>query len=558
MAGISHILNIARSGIQAHQQGLATTSHNISNINTKGYSRQEVVLETNPPADGVIGSGVQVAHIRRTVDGFLENQLTAGNEDLGFTSTRATFLSEADGIAAETENSGLSHGITEFFNAFRDVATNPESPIQRTVLLAKAQSLTQVFVEQATAFNQIRLDADQEITRHIQTINGLAVRIASLNDDIFKGESSGREAPDLRDQRSVLINDLAELVDIEQVQLRDGIGINVGGHLLVGGNHANALSTIPDADNPPLNDVAFLRSDGSSFAVSHNIQGGKIGGLLTVRDSDIQSFQKRVDRLAAALTNELNQQHEVGYGLDDSTGQLFFSAVNPQAPLAEDQNGGTAVGTSVAITPTTGPPLQTFQNYEVQFSGPATFDVVNIDTGATVISGGPYSSGVTFSFDGLDVVLTGTPVAGDVFHVNAYSGAAQRFGVALTNTDQIAAAAQPSTALTGPKVPGDNRNALALVDLHTSRQGSLGNLTFNDYQTITIGDVGSAAREAESTFNTVTLEVDQLQSLRESVSGVSLDEELTNLLSFQRSFEASARLITVADELFQTVLGLGR
>jgi len=97
-----------------------------------------------------------------------------------------------------------------------------------------------------------------------------------------------------------------------------------------------------------------------------------------------------------------------------------------------------------------------------------------------------------------------------------------------------------------------------LVNLHTSRLGNLGNQTFNDYQTITIGNVGNAARESELSFNTTTLEMEQIQSLRESVSGVSLDEELTNLLSFQRSFEASARLITVADELFQTVLAMGR
>ncbi len=558
MAGISHIFNVARSGIQAHQQGLATTSHNISNINTPGYSRQEVVLATNRPAEGVIGSGVQVAHIRRTVDVFLENQITAGNEDLGFISTRSTFLSQADGIVTETENSGLSHGITEFFNALRDVATNPESPIQRTVVLAKAQSLRQVFVEQAQAFNQIRLDANQEIRRHVETVNGLAERIATLNDEIFKAESSGREAPDLRDQRAVLINDLAELVDVEQVQLRDGIGINVGGQLLVGGNHANALSTIPDADNPPFEDVAFVRADGNVFAITHKIQGGKIGGLLTARDTDVVAFQDRLDRLAAGLVNEFNEQHQSGYGLDDSTGQLFFSALAPPAPLADDVNQGTAVGTSVGITPVTGPPLQTFQNYEVRFSDPTTFDVVNVDTGATVVAGGAYTSGNAFSFDGLDVVLTGAPAAGDVFHVGAHKGAAIRFAVALSDTQQIAAASQPSTAPTGPKVPGDNSNGLALVGLHTSRLNVLGNLTLNDYQTISIGNVGSAAREAELTLNTVQLEMDQLEGLRESVSGVSLDEELTNLLSFQRSFEASARMVTVADELFQTVLAMGR
>jgi len=548
MAGISNIFNIARSGIQANQQGLATTSHNIANINTKGYSRQEVVLETNRPAEGVIGSGVQVAYVRRTVDIFLENRLTAGNEDLGFITTRASFLSQADAIVTETENSGLSNGITEFFNALRDVATNPESPIQRTVLLAKAESLTQVFVNQAQAFNQIRLDANQEINRHIETINGLAVRIASLNDDIFKAESSGREASDLRDRRGVLINDLAELVDIEQVQLRDGIGINVGGQLLVGGNNANSLATIPDADNPPFQDVAFVRSDGSSFAISPLIRVGKIGGLLSVRDTDIVAFQDRLDRLAAVLVNDFNQQHQVGFALDGTTNNLFFSALTPQAPLASDTNSGNAIGTSLAITDGT---LLTFQNYEVQFSSASAYSIVNTTTGSTVTSG-TYTSGVAINFDGLDVVITGTPAAGDSFELSAQKGAAQRFGLALSNTDKIAAA---STAL---GVPGNNINALALVDIQTTRLTTLGNSTLNDYQTITIGDVGSAARESNLTLSTTTLEVDQLKGLRESVSGGSLDEELTNLLSFQRSFEASARLITMADELFQTVLAMGR
>ena len=142
------------------------------------------------------------------------------------------------------------------------------------------------------------------------------MRIASLNDDIFKAESSGREAHDLRDQRGVLINDLAELVDIEQVQLRDGVGINVGGQLLVGGNHANALSTIPEADNPPFHDVAFVRSDGNAFAISDKIQGGKVGGLLAARDTDVVAFQDRLDRLAA------NIKRAMGWMIQPET--IFF------------------------------------------------------------------------------------------------------------------------------------------------------------------------------------------------------------------------------------------
>ena len=548
MAGVSHIFNVARSGVQAFQQGLATTSHNIANINTKGFSRQQVVLENARPAEGVIGSGVQVGQIRRTIDTFLENQLTAEHEELGFITSKHTLLVQADGIVSETDNSGLSHSVTEFFNALRDVTTNPESPIQRTVLLAKGQTLTTEFVKQAQAFNQIRLDANQEILRHVETVNGLATRIASLNDDIFTAESSGRDAPDLRDQRAVLINEVAELVAVEQVQLRDGIGINVGGQLLVGGNHANALSTIPDADNPPLSDVAFVRSNGTAFPISSKLQGGKIGGLLQVRDVDIASFQDRVDRLAATLINEFNQQHEAGYALDGTTSNAFFSSITPPAPVPNDTNSGTAVGTSVAITD---PTLLTFQNYEVQFSSASAYSVVDTTSGSTVTTG-TYTSGVAINFDGLDVVLTGTAAADDVYSVDAHQGAAQRFGLAVTNVDKIAAS---STAL---GIPGNNVNALALVNLHTSRQTTLGSLTLNDYQTITAGNVGSATREAELLLNSTTLEFGQIQGLRESVSGVSLDEELTNLLTFQRSFEASARMITVADELMQTILNMGR
>jgi flagellar hook-associated protein 1 FlgK len=548
MAGISDIFNIARSGIQAHQQGLATTSHNITNINTKGFSRQEAILESARPAEGVVGSGVQINQIRRTVDIFLENQLTAEHEDLGFVTARHALLVQADGIVGETDNSGLSYALSEFFNALRDVATNPETPIQRTVLLAQAETLHLEFVNQAQALNQIRLDANQEIFRHVDAVNDLATRIASLNDEIFRAESSGRNAPDLRDQRGVLINDLAELVDIEQIQLRDGIGINVGGQLLVGGNHANALSTIPDADNPPMHDVAFVRSDGSTFAISSKLQGGKIGGLLQVRDVDVVGFLDRLDTLAASLINEFNQQHQAGFALDGTSNNLFFSALTPPAPVASDNNSGTAVGTSVTITD---PTLLTFQNYEVQFSSASAFSIVNLDSGATVTTGS-YTSGVAINFDGIDVVLTGAAGTGDVYTVSAQQGAAQRFGLAVTDVDKVAAS---STAL---GVPGNNVNALALVNLHTTRQSTLGNLTFNDYHAVTTGNVGSATKQAESQLETTTLEFEQINGLRESVSGVSLDEELTNLLSFQRSFEASARMITVADELFQTVLTMGR
>ena len=199
--------------------------------------------------------------------------------------------------------------------------------------------------------------------------------------------------------------------------------------------------------------------------------------------------------------------------------------------------------------------LLTFDTYQIVFTSASAFNVVDTTTGSTVTTGATYTSGADITFDGLTAVITnntGAPAAGDIFTVDAHSDAAVNLSVALTDTDQIAASS------TAAGVPGDNLNALALVDIHTTRQSTLGDITLNDYHAVTIGNVGSTTREVSTSLSGKGAETEQVLALRESVSGVSLDEELTNLLSFQRAFEASARLITVADELLQTVIALGR
>ncbi|GJL49173.1 MAG: flagellar hook-associated protein 1 [Nitrospirales bacterium] len=552
MAGISDIFNIARSGIRANQQGLATTSQNISNINTKGYSRQEVVVETASPANGQEASGVRVNEIRRNVDVFLEEQITKLNEDVGRLDARHNFLVQADGVFTEGENNGISYGLTEFFNAVRDVATNPEGTVQRTVLLGKGNSLVDEVNRAAVSLDQIRRDADGEIGRHLTTINSLATEIATLNDSIFRTEASGGAAHDLRDQRQLRVNEMAELVDVSPIEMRDGLAINVGGQLLVGGNQASTLVQTPDADNPPLNDVAFVRSDGTQLVVTSRINDGRVNGLLTLRDTDVVGFQDRLDRTVAVLVNEFNQQHEAGYDLNGATGNSFFTALSPEAPLAGDNNSGGADGTSVSVSTASS---LTMSNYQISFTNSSTFDVLDTTNGTTVLSAQAYTSGNNIVFDGLTVVITnntGAPAANDVFTVSAHKGAAADLSVSFTDTDDIAA----SSTSTG--VPGNNVNALALIDIHTTRQSTLGSITLNDYQTITAGNVGSTTREVSLSLIAKEAETEQVETFREGVSGVSLDEELTNLLRFQRAFEASARLLTVADELLQTILSIGR
>ena len=552
MGGITDIFEIGRTGIQANQQGLKTASQNITNVGTEGYSRQRAILEAGRPQGGINPTGVRVTDITRLVDQFIEAQLTDTTQDFGRFNIRYDLLQRVETVFSETDSVGINNAIDRLFNAFRDLTTFPEESSQRTLVINEATALADTINLAAATLKQIRTDIDDAIGQNLSEVNTIASQIADLNGQIHFAESSGKTANDLRDRRAVLVNDIAELVNIETVEMTDGLAIMVGGQLLVSGDRNNTLAQVSDADNLGMNDVAVKRSDGTTFVVTSKINDGEIAGRLTVRDTDIQSYQDRLDRLAAVLVNEINQQHQAGYGLDGTTNNSLFSALSPDAPLAKDTNAGGAAGTSTTVSTASS---LTMDKYEIRFTSASVFDVVNVTDNTTVLSSQAYTSGATITFDGLDVVITnntGAPAAGDVFTVSAHKGAATDMAVSLSDTDKVAASS------TSAGVPGNNVNAIALVAIQSTSQSTLGGINVDDYHAVTVGDVGSDTFLAGLQRDAKQVEMDQVTSLRESVSGVNLDEELTRLLEFQRAFEASARLITTADELFQTVLGLGQ
>ena len=552
MAGISNILEIGRSGIKAQQEGLTTTSHNITNVGTEGFSRQQVILEAGRPQGGIIPTGVRVTDVTRVVDQFIEAQLTDTTQDFGRYSVRNDLLSRVETVFNETDTGGINNAIDRLFNAFRDLSTYPEGSSQRTLVINEAQSLADTVNLASTTLSKIRKDIDDAIGQNLTQVNSIATQIADLNGQIHFAESNGHTANDLRDRRATLVNNMAELINIEPVDMSNGLAIMVGGQLLVSGDRSNSLVQVSDADNPGVNDVAVQRNDGTNIVVTPKINDGEIGGQLTVRDTDIQGYQDRLDRLAAVLVNQINIQHEAGYGLDGTTSNSLFTGLTPDAPLAKDTNNGGASGTSTTVS--TAASL-TMDTYEIQFTSASAFDVVNVTDGTTTLSGQTYTSGGTITFDGLDVVITdntGTPAAGDIFTVSAHKGAAADMSVSLSNPDKVAASS------TAAGVPGNNVNALALIDVQTANQSTLGGVSVDTYHAVTVGNVGSDASLAKLQSDAKQAEKDQVTSLRESVSGVNLDEELTKLLEFQRAFQASARLITTGDQLFQTVLGLGQ
>jgi flagellar hook-associated protein 1 len=673
MIGLSSLFDIARSALTTSQQALAVTGHNVANVNTPGYSRQETVLTERPPLNGqpgMAGTGVQATSIRRYTDQFINRQLTTVQQNLGRLSVSREELFRLQNLFGDSNNQGITARMNDFFRGLQDVSTNPGGVAARSVLLANARqlasSVNQVSADLVAARQSLNFQVQQTVTE----INSLSKQIAELNNQIVTAEVTGQNANDLRDQRDLALNELAVRIDITTVESGTG-GLTVfaaRGQVLVEGSTIRQLSAIEDPDNDGLFSVGYSTGGTRPLSIDGLISNGRLRSLLDVRDTTVRSLDASFDRLSATLANAVNMIHRQGYGLDGSTGLDLFSptAVSTRAATA---NQGAAGITGGGITANS---LLTFHDYEIRFSSPTAYSIVDATTGATILgnytgtaitapsadaplsvvtgvndtltvtvdgvasgtitlagaaspglsytsgsaiaqevqtqinadgtlqaagktvavtydattnrlvmtsnnttaasavditggtaraslglsaglstaASGTYASPTTLTFDGLSVTLTGAAAAGDAFEVDSYSHAARDLAVAFTNPSSVAA----SSTRTG--TPGNNTNLLSLVALQHRRFASLENGTLQDAYRSVAADLGVAAQTADREKEAKEILKDQIETLRAQVSGVSMDEELVNLIKFQRGFEAASRLVRLTDEMFQTLLSI--
>jgi flagellar hook-associated protein 1 len=462
--GINRLVDIGKSALFTAQQAITVAGHNIANVNTPGFSRQQVSLAENRPENGSpgqIGTGVHAESIRRSYDSFIEGQLLASRERLGEFTASSNALARLEPLFGDANNQGIGAGLNEFFGALQDVATNPNDLSARTVLLSKATALAGRFNQSAADLTAAQEFLDRQVGQTITDVNRLTSQIANLNTEIVRAESTGQQANDLRDARGVVLANLGELIEISSIEDTTGqLTVFAGrGHILVDKERTYQLVAVQDLSNNGLLDVQYDAGAGPTTSVAPVIQSGRLKGLLDVRDQTIPTLRTSLDTLASEVVTQVNQQHRLGFGLDASTNQDFF------AP-----------------------------------------------TGTT----------------------------------------ASTIAVSVANARQIAAS---STAI---GVPGNSANALALAGLRNRDTVAFGNVTFQEYYSTIAGSFGSAAQGADGNLKAQETLHGQLTSHRAAVSGVSMDEELANLLQYQRSFDAASRMIIVADELFQTILSLKR
>jgi len=454
MSGLGTALNTALSALQANQIGLTVVSNNIANVNTPGYTRQRVLMQEAPSIGATIrvGTGVEVVGTQAIRDQLIERRLWRETSAKSASDMTQQSLSDIEGLFNEAGNTGLLPLISNFYNSFQKLSTNPTSPEMRQQVVSSALSLTQSINTRANDLRDLKTAADQAIQSDVSRANVLINEIAVISEHIREVEIT-TPANDLRDQRTLLTRQLSEIMNVRELDSNGTYQLTTGNNrLLVAGGAAVPLEI--GTTSGGLTTVLSGTTD-----ITSEITGGTLSAHVAIRDQSIPNYQQALDQIAYDLANQVNAVHAASYDPDGNTGVDFF-----------------------------------------------------------------------------------TPIA-------ATAGAAlnlQLNSVIANDPRTIAASNQPSGA--------GNEAAIALGNLVNAPNPPRGTVV-EQYRSL-VFQIGSETASARIESSQHASMLTQLENMRSSISGVSINEETTNILQFQRAFQASARIVSVVDELLQTTLAM--
>lgn len=636
---MADLLNNAVSGLTAFQRALSTTSHNIANVNTPGYSRQAAEFVTNPPsffAGSYFGNGVSIASVTRAYDQFLTTEVRDSTSFFKGSQKFSELAGYIDDVLADPKG-GISPMLHDFFESVQDVADDPASSTARYALINTAATLSARFQGFDQRFEELGHNTSADIRATIEEINSLVGQIRDINvalSDFAPSAASTQQSADLLDKRDALLNELAEKVDIQVIdEGENNLSIFIGnGQTMLSGSNAFSLAAQPDVGDPSR-DVISYNGLINVFDISSNLSGGELGGLLDFRNNVLQPTRNALGRTAIGLAETFNAQMRDGMDLNGNLGQDFFSYDAPQS-IAFSGNLGTPTVATVVSDVT----ALTVDNYVLDFDGANWTLTSDSGSSASVANGAP----ATLVFEGLTLTINGaTAVAGDRFTIKPTLAASGGLQVLTSDPNEIAAAApirssaslnnlgsldisagivtdvtdpnllntatltfdNPPTTLrtdvdvvvgglpylAGAAIPfsnnmlidangwqvslngapqagdvftvesnaggsGDNRNALALAGLQSVGvfDGGIASLQ-EDYGSL-VGFVGSqtlAANLERDAQESLLIQAIDRQSAKASVN---LDEEAADLVRYQQAYEATARLISTAQTIFETLL----
>jgi len=432
--------SIGVSALATAQAGLLTTEHNISNVNTPGFHRQQTVQSTNIAqftGIGFLGQGVHVDTVRRIYDQMLDGQVMQAQTQSSQLESYSAQIQQLDNMLADP-SAGVSPALQAFFNGVQDVAANPASVPSRQAMLSGAQTMVARFQAINQRFTEIRDGVNSEVRSSVGVVNSYAQQIANLNQQIGIAQSAAsslQPANDLLDQRDQLVGELNQIIKVSTVKQTDGsLNVFIGnGQSLVIGAQSFTLAAASSPEDPERLDVGASVGGSSILFSKGSLTGGTLGGLLAFRDETLDSAQNSLGRVAIGLAQTFNDQHKLGMDLNGNLGGDFFNAASPK--VIGNINNSVPSATVLASFSDVG--LLTTSDYKMVATGATTFTLTRLSDGATV----------TPASEGLSINLTGA-ANGDSFMIKPTVNGAHDISVKLTDTATIAAAAPIKTNAT--------------------------------------------------------------------------------------------------------------
>lgn len=544
MANITgRIFDLGRLALLASQQGINVTGHNISNVNTPGYSRQRLVLETNQPIDttyGQVGTGVRAETIERVHDRFLARQINDAQKPLGMWEARKEVLTQVEFVFNESTGIGLNESMESFWNAWQDVSNNPSGLTEREVLLTKADTMSRDFNSVYTRLNQIQADTRGLIDETIDDINRIAREITDLNSRINRIEAGGQNANDLQDQRDERLKELASLIDINTAQ-------GDGGLLYVAAAQYPLVVGMAQPEPLTLADV------------EDTLTGGKLKGYLDAFN-EVNAYKENVQLLAHSIRDRVNGQHKLGYDLfgesanpavNTNAGWFF----NPDAEVLDLEISDYKRVAAASLPDAEGDNANAIAIYGLrdQSMGPEVSSVNVSGTGDI----SPDFTNFTVSWD--NDALKWTILRGDTAHNDPFTATlalpADQPGFVKINFDLNNDGVQDKSVeitLTDPL----NYNAELAFDILGGDIVYKQDQTPHDFYNGLVAGIGNDVENTERNVTHSTEMATQLDNYRESISGVNMDEEMVNLIQFQNAYQAAAKIISTVDEMLDTLMNM--
>lgn len=438
---MADLLSSSISGLMAFQRALDTTSHNISNASTVGYSRQLTEFMTRnaqQSGNGWVGNGVDVSTVKRAYDDFLAGQSRTSSSTYHQFNTYATQAGRLNNLFGNT-TSGLTPTLQNFINSVQAVADTPTSTPARQTLLSQAQSLVQRLQSYDSSLRSLDSQVNAQIESEATAISSLSQSIAKLNQEISGGYSrTGQPPNDLMDQRDRLIDELSTHVNVNVVAQGDrtvNVFIGNGQPLVVGHTFGRVVATADQFD--PTRSVLSFQTATGTVEMTNSLSGGSLGGMLDFRTQMLDPARNALGRLSAALSEVVNEQHGAGVDLNGQFGADFFT-VGPARVMSSANNAGTGSLTVQRIDGASG--ALTTSDYLMVNTG-GGWSLRRTDTGATVPMTGTGSVADPFVADGLSIVVSPGAALGDRFLIKPTADAVSGLKVLITDPAQIAAAA---------------------------------------------------------------------------------------------------------------------